>query len=71
MKDKTMRKGALQHAGANCMAQRQHAGTNCMTRPRRAALAIGVAILLMANALTGSAAVAAASGNVEIGRAHV
>lgn len=53
MKDKTMRKGALQHAGANCM-----------TRPRRAALAIGVAILLMANALTGSAAVAGASGNV-------
>ena len=57
MKDKTMRKGALQHAG-----------TNCMTWPRRAALAIGVAILLMANALTGSAAVAAASGNV--GRAR-
>ena len=68
MKDKTMRKGALQHAGANCMAQRQHAGANYMTRPRRAALAIGVAILLMANALTGSTAVAAASGNV--GRAR-
>lgn len=68
MKDKTMRKGALQHAGTNCMTLFQHASTDCMTRPRRAALAIGVAILLMANALTGSAAVAAASGNV--GRAR-
>lgn len=68
MKDKTMRKGALQHAGTNCMTLFQHASTDCMTRPRRAALAIGVAILLMANALTGSAAVAAAIGNV--GRAR-
>ena len=68
MKDKTLRKGALQHAGASCMTLFQHASADCMTRPRRAALAIGVAILLMANALTGSAAVAAASGNV--GRAR-